>query len=125
MELTGHGNLRRRAQALGLATISAMAALAAWPKLSVLLPPCPIHEYFGLLCPGCGGTRALVALLHGHLGDAFRFNALVVALFPFALWFALDCYRRALSQHRFEWPQVPAVVYGLLGAGTVFGVLRN
>lgn len=28
--------------------------------------PCIMSEVFGLYCPGCGGTRALVALMHGR-----------------------------------------------------------
>ena len=29
--------------------------------------PCLFHLVTGAYCPGCGGTRALLALLHGRL----------------------------------------------------------
>ncbi len=40
--------------------------------------PCPFLELTGLCCPGCGGTRALRALLHGRLGESLRFHPAVV-----------------------------------------------
>ncbi|MCD7097921.1 DUF2752 domain-containing protein [Stenotrophomonas sp. MMGLT7] len=36
--------------------------------------PCMFHAATGLYCPGCGMTRALHALLHGDLAQAFAFN---------------------------------------------------
>lgn len=101
-------------------------ALVVYPKLGAALPACPIHEYFGVLCPGCGATRAMLALLHGHISAAWRWNALFVCLLPLAVWFGAESYRRAISARRFEWPRVPgAIVYGLIAAECVFGVLRN
>lgn len=32
-----------------------------WPKLN--MPPCIFHAFTGYYCPGCGGTRAVKALL--------------------------------------------------------------
>lgn len=48
----------------------------------VLLPhifssPCVIYKYFGLYCPGCGGTRALISLLHGHILRSLWYHPLV------------------------------------------------
>ncbi len=48
----------------------------------------------GRLCPGCGGTRAFVNMLHFNFTDAFDFNP-VVALFifpAFMLLFVNDLY---------------------------------
>lgn len=42
---------------------------------------CPIHAWTGLLCPGCGGTRAVHALLHGEFTAALLQNPLAVLLF--------------------------------------------
>jgi hypothetical protein len=42
---------------------------------------CPFRALTGLLCPGCGMTRAFCALGHGELGRAIRFNALSPLLY--------------------------------------------
>ena len=42
---------------------------------------CPFRALTGLLCPGCGMTRAFCALGHGELRRAIRFNALSPLLY--------------------------------------------
>jgi hypothetical protein len=117
---------RLRAHALVLTGAAAVSAIFFWPQLAVVVPICPIHEWFGVLCPGCGGTRAVLALLHGDISKALHFNALLVMLLPLAFGFAAESYRRAISAHEFEWPRVPAVaVYGLIAAECMFGIVRN
>ncbi len=41
-------------------------------------PPCLFHYLTGYYCPGCGGTRATAALLHGNLLASMRFHPIVV-----------------------------------------------
>jgi len=51
-------------------------------------PLCPFFALTHLLCPGCGGTRALYQLLHLHFSEALRLNALVTVSLPIVLvWF--------------------------------------
>ncbi|MGN0372670.1 MAG: DUF2752 domain-containing protein [Enterocloster sp.] len=40
--------------------------------------PCLFQLFTGLYCPGCGGTRALRALLHGKLILSFQYHPLVL-----------------------------------------------
>jgi hypothetical protein len=47
------------------------------PSTSAFYPACPLRAMTGLLCPGCGTTRALHALLHGQFATAFRFNPML------------------------------------------------
>ena len=54
-------------------------------KLSFLLPPCPFYEKTGLLCPGCGNTRAVRALLTLHPLSALKYNASIPVLSVFAI----------------------------------------
>lgn len=39
--------------------------------------PCIFDTVIGLYCPGCGGTRALVALLHGRIFQALWYHPLI------------------------------------------------
>ena len=39
---------------------------------------CPFHALTGIYCPGCGGRRALAALLTGHPAASFLYHPLVV-----------------------------------------------
>ena len=117
---------RRRAHALLVLALASAIAIAAYPPLGAFLPACPIREHFGILCPGCGGTRALVALAHGRVREAVRLNTLLTMLLPFGVWFGAETYRRAVRSARFEWPKVPeAAVYGLGAMAIVFAVARN
>jgi len=56
-------------------------------------PSCPFRLLTGLQCPGCGSTRAVHQLLHGHPLVAFELNPLLMISLPF-LGFALWTYTR-------------------------------
>ena len=86
------------------------------PAHCVLLPPCLLHRFTGLYCPGCGSTRAIYELAHGHLGAAFRLNPLLLVLPPIlGLWLV-----------RTQGVVVkPVWIWTLLAVMIVFGVLRN
>lgn len=59
-------------------------ALGGAGALAVLLdaPLCPSAALLGIPCPGCGLTRATLALLRGDVGGAFHFHPLVFVLSP-------------------------------------------
>ena len=71
----------------GMALVLAIGALAAAalipfvPWLAPLLPPCPFHALTGLPCPGCGTTRAALALARGDVAAALGWNPLAAGVF--------------------------------------------
>ena len=96
------------------------------PRHSSIYPACPIREFLGIDCPGCGATRALAALLRGHFAEALRLNALFVLLLPAALAVAAETYRRAIRPGTFRWPNPPAAaLYATLATAAVFTIARN
>ena len=46
------------------------------------LPFCPMATVLGIPCPGCGLTRATLALMHGHVRGALALHPLVFVLAP-------------------------------------------
>jgi hypothetical protein len=115
---------RWAANTLLAAALLLCAALAILP--AGYFPACPIHQLFGIDCPGCGATRALAALLHGHPIAALRLNALFVLLLPLALAGAIESYRRAIRPGPFSWPQPPApALYATFAVTAIFTIARN
>jgi hypothetical protein len=72
---------RPTGRAIRLALIAAV--LGAAVVLGV--PLCPFAIVTRVPCPGCGLTRATLALLHGHLHEAMRFHPLAVVVSPVIL----------------------------------------
>lgn len=107
-----------------IALLVAVLIIASLPLLVFLFdparagvyPPCLFHRLTGLWCPGCGSTRALHQLLHGHLATAFRLNPLAIALLPPVGYLVVRRGRVAMK---------PAWIWSLLAVVVVFGVLRN
>jgi|SRR4030095_3545768 hypothetical protein len=56
------------------------------PGKTGFFPPCMFRLLTGLTCPGCGSTRALHQILHGHLLAAFELNPLFLTAIPFLLY---------------------------------------
>ena len=127
-----HTTRRRTADTLRAAVPPAVVALAGIlllrfpPAQYSIYPRCPIRDLLHLQCPGCGATRALAAILHGHFAEAMNLNALVTLLLPFAAAYGILSYSRLLQRKALHWPQpLPAVIYGALTLATVFTVIRN
>ena len=107
--------------------VAAIAVVFVYPPAQFnFYPKCMMFQWTGLLCPGCGGTRALHELTHGRFFDAIRMNALVVLLMPVLLvalvwqFFFLD--RTKPFFHLVTGPKT-AWTIAILVIG--FGVLRN
>lgn len=92
--------------------------LKVWLPHTHLGIPCPFYTVTGLYCPGCGITRALLALLELDPARAFRFNALAFVLLPL--------YAVYWTARRKGMKRTGGVVMGLMLVLTLaFGVLRN
>jgi glucan phosphoethanolaminetransferase (alkaline phosphatase superfamily) len=71
----------RRQRALVALALIAAAGLV----LAAEVPVCPTALFFGVPCPGCGLTRATLALFRGDLREAFALHPLAPILGPLFL----------------------------------------
>ena len=73
--------------------------------------PCLFHMVTGYYCPGCGGTRAVIALMHGHVIRSFIFHPLV----PYAAIACVVLFIMKLKdpQKSIEAPMVRALIIAL------------
>lgn len=109
---------------LGLAA-AALLLFHERPAGQFFYPRCSFHQMTGLLCPGCGGTRAAHALLHGRVTEALRSNAAAVVGLPLLLG-ALAWRRRACRRRGLPPDGLPgAWVWGMAGGLLLFGIVRN
>jgi Protein of unknown function (DUF2752) len=124
---TGLPSLGVFACAVAVAVVLGAGAVVFFfnPSTHGFYPVCLFHQLTGLNCPGCGGTRSLYALLHGHFALALKDNALFVAALVTAagrgLWFAG---RRIQRQPVGDF--VPVNIWWVvLAIALAFTVLRN
>lgn len=61
-----------------LAAACTVLLLVEDPLRAGWLPECLFYKTTGFLCYGCGSTRALHSLLHGHWVDSLRYNVLLI-----------------------------------------------
>lgn len=74
----------------GLAILLGLGLLGAYyfasdPAGGGLFPRCLFLQATGYRCPGCGLQRALHALLHGEVAEAFAYNYYLLVILPVAL----------------------------------------
>jgi hypothetical protein len=95
------------------------------PSTHGFYPICLFHQLTGWNCPGCGGTRAAYALLHGNVAPALKDNALFVAMLAAVvgrgIWFVAKQIRRQPIGDFLT----PKSLWAMLAVAVIFTVLRN
>ncbi len=96
------------------------------PGRTGFFPVCLFRLLTGYTCPGCGSTRAMHQLLHGHVLAAFMLNPLFLIAIPFLL-FALLRYSVAVMRGGVPRQNTlpPSVIYGLFFVVLSFWIFRN
>jgi hypothetical protein len=96
------------------------------PGKTGFFPACPFRWLTGFTCPGCGTTRALHQILHGHFAAAFMLNPLLLLAIPFLL-FALLRYSVIVMRGSVPRPNaLPApFIYAIFVVIVSFWIFRN
>jgi uncharacterized protein DUF2752 len=102
--------------ACSLAAIAGVWILYVFdPSVTPFYPRCAFHALTGWQCPGCGMTRGLYQLLHGHIREAFRFNAMLFVFGPFLV----------AATARPQWLERPWVGWAAATLLIAWGIVRN
>lgn len=118
---------RAAANAVAASSIAVAALIYRFPPQEYeFYPRCPFYALTHLDCPGCGATRAVAALLHGHWAAALQYNAAVTMLLPVAVFLFARMYVTAMRENRVAWPTVPDWSWrAALATVLIFAVVRD
>lgn len=91
------------------------------------LPPCLFHKWTGYYCPGCGGTRAVKALLRGEVIRSFFYHPVVLYGAVLYSWYMVSHTIEYLSRGKFRisMPYREAYLYIAVVVILVQCVLKN
>lgn len=104
---------------LVILTVAAIAVAAVGVLMFVVdpvqaswFPQCPSRLLTGYLCPGCGSSRAMHALVHGHIAAAWHYNAALLFALPLMALLVAGKVAGPTSRLRriMQHPAVPIVV---------------
>lgn len=85
------------------------------PERSRIFPRCPVRQFTGLYCSGCGSTRASYHLLNGRIDQALKYNPLAVLAIPVLVIMAA-------RPERFRRPWIGWTILAMLVG---YSILRN
>lgn len=67
----------------------------------LFISECYIRTKFGIYCPGCGGTRAFTALLHGDIIKSLKYNPITLFFFiDLILMLLIDLYKKKFKKYK-------------------------
>ena len=77
----------------------------------------PLKARFGIICPGCGSTRAMVAFFRGNIGEAFYWHPLfplyIIGFVIFAFATTRYVYQNRKNAFDLDLGDVNAILKGL------------
>ncbi|CAI3361527.1 Protein of uncharacterised function (DUF2752) [Enterococcus cecorum] len=95
-----------------------------WLNFTHLGIPCPFRTITGWLCPGCGITHMLIALIQLDFHTAYLENPFLLLTLPFLIGEIIyQRYLQLTKQVNPQWNQVLLWLYVI--ALIIFGILRN
>lgn len=120
--------LTRRQKGVLLLSGGIIAAVALFYGLALagVGIPCLFYTCTGLQCPGCGNSRAALALLRLDISGALGYNLLFPLEFFYIAWVYIHCCKAFLRGGRFSYkPPYPVMDIVVLALVVLWGIVRN
>ena len=67
-----------------IVVLTSIVLYLTWLRYYFEIPECPIYKTFGIYCPACGGTRAIISLANADIINSFLYNPIVIYSFAFS-----------------------------------------
>lgn len=97
---------------------------AVWVRKTGIMIPCVFRLLTGFLCPGCGVTHMIMALLRGDLKDAWRSNAFLLLTGPYIIFLIICSLRAYIRMEKIE-KSIENSAFVYVVALIIFGIGRN
>ena len=95
------------------------------PERTRWFPKCLFLSLTGWKCAGCGSQRAIHQLLHGHIGAAFHYNALLISALPLIIFIFTAEALRERCPRLYKASRHPIIPIGVVIVTLLWWVLRN
>ena len=79
---------------------------------------CRVFSRFHLYCPGCGGTRALIALARFNIIQSLRYNPFILILIVYNLLFFIQLF----TKRKFV---TNKTAFTIIGLWALYSIIRN
>jgi len=88
--------------------------------------PCMSNKIFGINCPGCGMTRAAVAMMQLNFIEAINYNAFSIILLPILFIGAISMIWESIFKKPTFVYKIPVAFWVILfSTFIIYGVVRN
>ncbi len=93
--------------------------------LRYYLFPCPFKLILNIYCPGCGGTRCVLAFMEGDILRAIRCNAIDIAIVVWAFFYWLENLLAIVWKKVKIIPRNRIFIITVSGLAVAYIILRN
>ena len=104
-----------------------MAVISILPiEISDIAGPCIFHQITGLYCPGCGGTRAVIAFAHCRFLKSFYYHPVVLYGGFVYILFMVRGMIASLSKEKYPYMKFSFIyIYIAIGIIIIQFILKN